>query len=1667
MSTLIKSISLKGTAELDVSRFKDGLSQVKSLRRQFENNPLKIPVQLDLRDIRSQAAKVAAEIKKTVGAALGSVGPMAGGSVSKGGIILPPGATMQLEKFRAAAGKEFKRIESDINNGKGRIIQSFEQLGQGIERVTTTNLSKKGKSVTVKTIDTRPVNDLKQALDQLERDYGSRIGAAKSGRGDMAAVLTEQRDKLQKALSQFGALEGSSEYRKANKMLDSLDRRISEAGASKSAKQERDFRSVSGSLDKQRNRELDKQTREQRAGEIRNLRNNLANINTASEPRLGAAQGSGDKIAVVRELQDRRSKIEAELNRFNRLQDTPAWRAAHKTWSSLDRQIESGTGAAARQKTTQDNTSERKSAQRAITREDRALQTALKRNKADEAAARAIRDQLTRETELNRVLNQRETLLANQAARYRQLSTRQRTAGREDAANKFEDAGMRTGNDLNQARLDRFRDRQQSSAKASDMALERSINRKMADYRLEKINLDAQEKIAKKIKDRSARESELNDILTRRRTLQTDTGRSLTGMQGVASSRGLTTIAAKAEGGVDTVRRDFVKDQNRFATATRNSGHALDFHTSSLLKNALTFTKWYLPAQAAMGVISAFTRGLGNAVAAQRTFKVLEAVFQGTEEDAKKLANQTLLLASANGRSADEAAQSAVAWARLGLTRTQVLMALETSLRAANVAEISSAEATAYLTATYKAFGLTISDLPSKLDYLNALSNRYNVTNKDLFEGISRTASVAKQAGLEFEDLAGIITVVTAATGRPGQEIGNALKFILNRARTPEVMKNLQKEFDIDITGPSGDVKKFSDILADLAAIYPGLSRLEKARLNDIVSGARQGNRFAIVMENWTDSLIAQAKAGLDANSAMRENQKVLGSVDAQIQAVSTSWTAMLHAMGEAGVFDTVAQGLHSIAEGFRDIATAKDESGADGGFKIEDRNIRSATAALLGDRRLFTVSKGTRTEEEIREAIATLKKIRDASEGPDAGNFTGAPITGDDGRYKGSVYENGRRFTEPGGDGIRLEAGESWNDVIRAFEEMLANATGKAAKESTAASAKDILDSQKRVGSMNAAQQAFEAMARDITASGSDPAKTLRQFDDAVGLLEALPGGAQNVARARLEVRPLLEAGRSEEASAALGGIAGRFRDQGNTEFATVETARQKAITTTGAAVIQTRDRLTELNQELAKTPEGSAQAILQKSIATTTDLLKEQEETLRTLTRNFEKPVTDPLDGLRDGRLSDYFRDIKEASEVMGGVLEGFANTGFGDLDAKLKIGAANLQGNLIQDALVLSQDQNGGRMDVLRRAIDGATRYGDGPYGRAPEDQKNLDSLRDELALHEAIDAKLTDELDKTREASAEILRKLEIERQAAALRESYDDGAASAAARAQSYAIGQSEGERMVNQTRGVFGAVNGMGVAGSIQDPRLGQGDSNQDARELGTITNNLALAKQGLLSMEDRMNRALAERVNLEGTITEEQRKQAQEASKRLQLASREDQLRAAGAAAILRSRGQSQFSAEEFQFFSQETRGALSGLMPDSVRGLDDNARGNAESRAKLDEEISLLARSLTTMREEFDNFRPHAENVAGDLIDPRAAITGANSGQRITDLNQNEVKVNLHLGEVSVNLDFARHVGEITTFMQQHFDVRFQQVAADLRASLGPFRDRTPSTGAANAVD
>ncbi len=651
---------------------------------------------------------------------------------------------------------------------------------------------------------------------------------------------------------------------------------------------------------------------------VEKFKQKMEEIESKYGSRYGAANGGNGDVAAV--LRQKKQEIDQALIDFSHLADSPAYLKTQASLRRLDQNLSQTTASQGVRATTASKRAATNSAQGTIHSDDRKLQADIKLNKGDLAAAKAIQDRIVREKELNRVLDEREALISRQQQRYTQMQGQAQAAGHGEAAGKFGQAAARMGNDLGQVQLDRKRGASSEGSKKSEQALERSLTQVMRYNQQQRASLALEEKQASLITNRAKREETINNILARRKALMEGTERNVADIHYEASRRGNTRITGKAEKDGGTLAKQSIQDMDRVAGATRKSTLANDFHSSSLVRNAVSFTRWTLAMTAVTAPLAAISSGISDAVKLERTFKTLNAVFQGSREEAAKLADQTLMLAAANGHDGQEAAEAVIAWSRLGLTRTQALLAVETSLRAANVAEISSAEATAYLTANYKAFGQTIADIPATLDYINALSNKNAVAPKQIFEGLSRTGVVAKQAGLSLQSLASIIATVSATTQRPGAEIGNSLKTVISRLQKPKTAKDLHSEIGYDITTATGEAKSMEVVLSDLAAIYPTLNTLEQGRLKNMVAGTNQGNRFAIVMETWGEKLLAEADAADAANSAMIENAAILDSVDSKLQKLGTTWDQAFHRMGESGLFDwmgSVLTDATNIVEAF------------------------------------------------------------------------------------------------------------------------------------------------------------------------------------------------------------------------------------------------------------------------------------------------------------------------------------------------------------------------------------------------------------------------------------------------------------------------------------------------------------------------------------------------------------------------------------------------------------------------------------------------------------------------------------------------------------------------------------------------------------------------------
>jgi TP901 family phage tail tape measure protein len=1654
MAATVKAITLRATYESNLEGFKADAAAIRSFRKQLEKTPIKVPVRLDLSGIRADAVRAAAEYKKALGAALANV--PAGGTVSKGGIIIPSGAMKEMKALADTSQGVFKQVTNDA----GKVLQTFEQLEAGVQRVT--NFGKKGR--TARILDERPLEQFRQRLAQIERDFGGKIGTARGTGGDVAGLLRQKQQAIVEALNDPKLTQGIKDtplYQRADKSLDRLQERINALTGTQEAKAAskqrgtridalkqslleidkltagslgkaqgtrgdvarvladkrqriadeiakysdiadspayRSAQKAVATLDKQIERAVPQQERasdkKTRDGRIEELRDKLLGIDTDTARKIGAAKGNKGDVAAA--LANKRDRIARELANYGDIANSPAFKQAQRAINTLEKQIAQAEPTQQRRSEAERKQDFNRRTGRFIERQDDRVNRNLEKNlKEQESLAKRIPDQIRRERELNRVMDERVRVLRQQADQYRVLAQRAKDRGFDEASNRYLNAARRMEGQAKQVGLDRTRMETDRVNQASDQALKRRLDQLLNYEKTQRQVAKNDEKMARNLKNTAARDAEITAIRQRRDRERQQNLRQIQQVETEATRRGNTGLANRAYGARETITRQGVAEMGALASATKKSGHAIDFHTGSLLKNAATFTRWYIPAQAAMGVFAAFGRGMRGAIEAERTFKILNAVFRGTRAEAEQLADDTLKLAAANGRSAQEAAEAAVAWARMGLTRNQVLIAMEASLRAANVAEVDAAQATAYLTANYKAFNQTISEIPATLDLINSLSNMNPVAPKEIFEGLARSAATAKVAGFEFEKLAALITTVTATTQRPGQEVGNSINTVLTRLRRPRTVEALQEEFQIDIKTPEGDAKKAKEILAELAELYPKLNRLEKARLSDIVAGARQGNRFAIIMESWTDSLIAQAKAQADTNSAMRENAQILDSTSAKLEALSTSWTRLFKTMGDSGLFDLAKAGLEAI------------------GFQIEN-----ATSGI----------------KDMGDSLARL---------------SGAQGPGEKGAI-GKFYSQYSRYRKAGlGYGLSL-FGTTRDAVSGRLPDEPEPLRDRLGSTRLGALVKETNEAQNRVKALAAAEEALRTMANSLEGTVAERRKVLSQFDELVDVFAELPGGEANVAKARLEIRPLLQGENVADGQKALRDQAEGIRDFNDKEFQRAEEVRQKALKETADAVDKTRAELVKLDQATVGSKSAERQKALREEYRKTDDILKEQQDILKRLQEQFDQPVPDWF-AEHQQSLDAYLKDLTLIGEAYGKLLTTLGSTGFTNLDATLKIGASRIERSEMERMLGATRRDN----SMMDQLDESELMFAQGKYRDEPEKLKEVtERLAANKQVRDQSETFLEKKISNLKEANEELERQIELERQAMTLQRTYEESRRSMESGYSRFEVGASEGARLTNRTDAAL-----RDLQADVDNPLLGAGDSVSDMREYGAIVERMNQSREGLYSIEDRLNRALAERENLEISITEENRKQTEEASKRLALASREDQLRAAAAAAILRQRGGRQLSMQEFQFYSQDTRNAISNLMPQSVKGLDDTERDQNEARRKLDTEIAGLAVSLKMMKERFDELLPKAEKRAGELVDP-SNLTGnkPRTAAEVIKGDKNEIRMNLNTGPISISLDLAPHLRSLETLLQTRFDEKLRSFAEEMRRYLT--RDRDPNT-------
>lgn len=432
------------------------------------------------------------------------------------------------------------------------------------------------------------------------------------------------------------------------------------------------------------------------------------------------------------------------------------------------------------------------------------------------------------------------------------------------------------------------------------------------------------------------------------------------------------------------------------------TGQADEFSKSMEAANARV-----LAFGASVGVINTISNAFKNLVTStievEKSLTEIKLIGNETFKDLGKTSSGIFGAAKQLGVSYKDAAASTLEFARQGKGLAESLDASRAALALTRTAGIAATEAVMGLTSAVNAFGRGADAYIEYANKMSAVSDAFAVNNKDLIEGLSRSASVAQEAGVSFEELTALITTLQEKTGRGGAVIGNALKTIFTRVQNPEILKDL-RDLGISVQDDiTGNFLPATQIIKNLANEFQSFDKNLRNTTLLKVGGGFQVDKLAALLNDvksatgtFQKSFDIATSGGGNILAKVAELNK---TIDSSLTNISTSAKQLASNIGQIAfskdfvkILETGSSALNSLNE-----AIFGDGSSEDNGSNFAKGILKgigsvftgpglALFAGILGKlvidfgkfstsgvQTLLGITSKTKEEELIQKSITTL----------------------------------------------------------------------------------------------------------------------------------------------------------------------------------------------------------------------------------------------------------------------------------------------------------------------------------------------------------------------------------------------------------------------------------------------------------------------------------------------------------------------------------------------------------------------------------------------------------------------------------------------------------------------------------------------------------------------
>lgn len=239
----------------------------------------------------------------------------------------------------------------------------------------------------------------------------------------------------------------------------------------------------------------------------------------------------------------------------------------------------------------------------------------------------------------------------------------------------------------------------------------------------------------------------------------------------------------KATVQLQTAQVRLTKAQESGTKVVKKATEENEKHRQSILSMAQGFFQWQMAATLVMKPLQMVRQAWASInetlVKTEDAVIALQRVLNDDSLSDSTISGKLYDLAQRYGQTFDNVNDIAQNFARTGMSWNETIQATESALLALNVAELDATQASDGMIAIMQQFGKEASDLIGIIDMLNKTADNYAVTTDKLLTALQRTGSSASNANLSLAETVGLITALSEATGRSGENLGTAINSLI------------------------------------------------------------------------------------------------------------------------------------------------------------------------------------------------------------------------------------------------------------------------------------------------------------------------------------------------------------------------------------------------------------------------------------------------------------------------------------------------------------------------------------------------------------------------------------------------------------------------------------------------------------------------------------------------------------------------------------------------------------------------------------------------------------------------------------------------------------------------------------------------------------------------